>query len=198
MSNCYSIVPRTMLIRTTGFNLYLILIAALLPGLGCRSPESKQKSAEKKILSTLRVHLEDRPDPMGRTETAEVYRASPVTFTIDKAPFLSEAFVKEAKVTDVMGGFALEVQFDRQGSWLLEQYTSANRTKHLVIFSQFVNPGEEKINQGRWLAAPQISNHITDGLLIFTPDATRDEAKRIALGLNHVAEKLSTGKEPKF
>lgn len=198
MANCYSIVPRTMLIRSYGFNFYLILLVVLLQGTGCKSPESKQKSIEKKVLSTLRVHLEARPDPMGRTETVEVYRASPVKFTIDKAPFLSEASVKEAKVIDVTGGFALQIQFDRQGGLLLEQYTSANRTKHLVIASQFANPGEEKINHGRWLAAPQIKTHITDGLLIFTPDATREEAKRIALGLNHVAKKLATGEEVKF
>jgi preprotein translocase subunit SecD len=187
-----------MLIRGNGFNLYLILALVLVTAAGCKSPESKKKSLEKKVLSTLRVHLEARPDPMGRTETADVYRASPIKFTIDKEPFLTEASVKEAKVTEVTGGFALQIQFDRQGGLLLEQYTSANRTKHLIISSQFVNPGEEKINQGRWLAAPQIKTHITDGLLIFTPDATKEEAQRIALGLNHVAEKLSTGQEVKW
>lgn len=183
-----------MLIRSNGFNFYLaaVLLLTLMPG--CKTAESK----EKKIMSTLRLHLEARPDPLGRTETAEVYRQSPVRFTIDKAPFLSEGNVKEAKVIDVTGGFALQVQFDRQGSWLLEQYTAGNRTKHIVVASQFYEPGEEKINTGRFLAAPQINNHITDGLFIFTPDATRPEAERIALGLNHVAKKLETGKEVKF
>ena len=187
-----------MLIRFVGFNLYLFLALAVGLSTGCRSPESHTKSVEKKVLSTLRVHLEARPDPMGRTETADVYRDSPTRFTIEKAPFLTEANVKEAKVTDVTGGFALQIQLDRQGSWLLEQYTSGNPHKHLVIASQFVAPGEEKINLGRWLAAPEIRNHITDGLLIFTPDATREEAERIALGLNHVAKTLATGEDVKF
>jgi hypothetical protein len=187
-----------MLIRGYGFNLYLILLLALGLTASCKSPESKARSREKKLLSTFRVHLEAKPDPMGRTEVAEVYRDNPVRFTIDKAPFLTEANVKEAKVTDVMGGFALQIQLDRQGSWLLEQYTSANRTKHLLIASQFAPPGEEKIGKGRWLAAPQIRNHISDGLLIFTPDATREETKRIAIGLNNVSAKLATGKEVKF
>jgi preprotein translocase subunit SecD len=187
-----------MLIRRNGFNLYLVI--ALMVGLaaGCRSPEGKAKSKEKKLLSTFRLHLETKTDPMGRTETAEVYRDNPVKFTIDKAPFLTEGSVKEATVTEVPGGFALQIQFDRQRSWLLEQYTSANRTKHLLIFSQFFAPGEDKLNKGRWLSAPQIRNHITDGLLIFTPDATKEEAQRFAIGLNHVAEKLSTGKEVKW
>jgi preprotein translocase subunit SecD len=183
-----------MRICSHGFNLYLM--AVLVCGLvgGCKTADGK----DKKILSTLRLHLESKADPMGRSETADVYRQSPVQFTIDKAPFLSEAQVKEAKVIDVTGGFALQVQFDRQGSWLLEQYTAANRTKHILVFSQFVGPLEEKLNKGRWLAAPQINNHITDGLFAFTPDATREEAERIALGLNNVAKRLATGKEVKF
>lgn len=184
-----------MLIRRNGFNLYLVLALALGLAAGCTSTGSK----EKKVLSTLRLHLEARPDPIGaRTETVEVYRGTPVRFTMDKQPFLTEATVKEAKVIDVTGGFALQIQFDRQGSWLLEQYTSANRTRHIIVASQFVGPGEEKINQGRFLAAPQIQTHITDGVFIFTPDATKEEAERIALGLNHVAAKLATGQEVKW
>ena len=183
-----------MLIRSNGFNLYLVIALMLGLGAGCKTADNK----DKKLLSTIRLHLEARPDPMGRTQTAEVYRLNPINFTIEKAPFLSEAQVKEAKVVDVTGGFAIQIQFDRQGTWLLEQYTSANRTKHILIASQFVEPGEEKINQGRWLAAPKINNHITDGLFIFTPDATREESERIALGLNNVAKKLATGEEVKF
>ena len=183
-----------MLVRGNGFNLYLTLAVLLASMVGCKTPHSE----DRKVLSTLRLHLETRPDPMGRTEVAEVYRGSPVKFSIDKAPFLTEASVQDAKVIDVTGGFALQIQFDRQGSWLLEQYTSANRTKHIVVVSQFVEPGEDKLNKGRSLAAPQINNHITDGLFIFSPDASREEAERIALGLNHVAERLQTGKEVKL
>ncbi len=183
-----------MMIDGHRFNLYLIFALTLGIACGCKSADGQQK----KVLGTLRLHQETNPDPMGRTETAEVYRSSPIKFTVDKAPFLSEANVKEAKVIDVMGGFALQIQFDRQGSWLLEQYTSANRNKHILISSQFFGPAEEKLNKGRWLAAPQTQTHITDGRFVFTPDATREEAERIALGLNHVAQKLATGKEVKW
>lgn len=182
-----------MLIRPIRFNLYLAVALFLAIACGCKTSQNK----DKKIFSTLRLHLEAKADPMGRTESVEVYRETPVRFTIEKSPFLTEASVKEAKVIDVTGGFALQVQFDRQGSWLLEQYTSANRTKHILVASQFMEPGEEKLNGARWLAAPQINNHITDGLFIFTPDASREEAERIALGLNHIAKKLETGKELK-
>lgn len=187
-----------MKIRANRFNLYLIVLLGLVVIVaGCRSPQSKEKSKEKKLLSTLRLHRELPPDPLGRTEKAEVDRQSPVQFTVEKEPFLTEARVKQAKVIDVEGGFALQIQFDRQGSWLLEQYT-AQPNKHILVLSQFCNPGEDKINAGRWLAAPMFQTHITDGLFIFTPDATREEAQRIAIGLNNVAKKLETGDEPTF
>jgi preprotein translocase subunit SecD len=176
------------------FNIYLILVPLFAMALGCKSTEDNDRN----VLSSLRLHIEAKADQFDRTETVEVDRDSPIKFTVEKVPFLSEKSVKEAKVIDVTGGFELQIEFDHEGGWLLEQYTSANRTKHIVIFSQFANRGEEKINNGRWLAAPQIQKHISDGVFIFTPDATREESERIALGLNHVAKRLATGKEIKW
>jgi preprotein translocase subunit SecD len=179
-----------MIIRAGRFNIYLfaVLTAVLLSG--CHSADSKKK----KYLSTLRIHAEMNPDPMGKTERIQVFRAQPYWLTVNKEPFITEVYVKEARVVDVLGGFAVHIQLDQRGSWLLEQYTASMRGKHLAIFSQFVNPGEEKLNQGRWLSAPLIKTHITDGLLVFTPDATRQEAEQLTLGLGNVAKKLGTGK----
>ncbi|HWX20453.1 MAG TPA: hypothetical protein VN578_11185 [Candidatus Binatia bacterium] len=178
-----------MRIRWDRFNIYLLLVIATGLICGCHTAEGKRK----KQLATLRLYQEANPDPMGRTEEVTVHRDPVVKLTINKAPFLTEALVKEAKVVDTVGGFALSVQFNRQGSWLLEQYTAAGRGKHIALFSQFVNRGEDKLNAGRWLGAPKIATHITDGLLIFTPDATREETEQIALGLNHVAKKVQSG-----
>ena len=122
--------------------------------------------------------------------TANISRANPVMVNVQKSPFLTEASVKEAKVVEVIGGFALRLKFDRQGGWLLEQYSTANLGKHVAIFSEFASPSDEKLNQGRWLAAPRINQRITDGTLAFTPDATRAEAEQIVVGLNNVAKKL--------
>lgn len=175
-----------MIIHWKRFNIYLL--AAVIAGLvcGCHSTEGKRK----KRVSTLRVHMEMKADPMGRTQEVEIYRAQPFAITIDKNPFLTEAEVKEARVITVLGGYAMQIQFTRQGTWLLEQYTAALRGKHIAIFSQFCPPPDEKLNKGRWLAAPMIQTHITDGILVFTPDATREEAEEITMGLNNVAKKL--------
>jgi hypothetical protein len=67
------------------------------------------------------------------------------------------------------------------GGWLLEQYTTANKGKHLAISAEF--------GEMRWLAAPKITQRLGEGRLVFTPDATREEAERIVDGVNRVAKR---------
>lgn len=176
-----------MTIRWERFNIYLAgaLLVAIATACGCRSAEERQ---QRKLLSTLRLHLEASRDGTQADEAVPVYRAKPAWVRITKNPFLTEANVSEAAVVDAVGGFALRIQFDREGKALLNQYTAINRGRKMAIFSQF---GSE-LKDSRWLAAPVISRHITDGVLVFTPDATRAEAAEIALGLNNVSRKART------
>jgi hypothetical protein len=180
--------------RLDWFNIYFVGILAVVIICGCHTAEGKRK----KLLSTFHLHEEVNRDPGGRSQVVPIYRARPFKLTVSTTPFLSENMVKSAKVVDVLGGFALEVDFDRRGTWLFEQYTAASRGKHIAVFSQFANPGEDKINEGRWLAAPKIEAPITNGVFMFTPDASREECESIARGLNNVAKKLETGKDPRF
>jgi hypothetical protein len=182
-----SIVSCTMKSCRKRFNVYLVL--GLGAGLlaACHSTDTKMK---KEALSTFRVYIEARRDAAERSQNVTVGRSHPVSFSVEKDPFLSERNIKEAKVVNEVGGFAIQVQFDRQGTWLFEQYTTANKGKHLAILSQFPTPPDENLNEGRWLAAPRISNNVTNGLLSFTPDTTREEAEQIVLGLTHVAKHL--------
>ena len=176
------------------FNINLALVFLVGWVSGCAS----DKHHDSHVVSTFRLYQEVKSDPLGSTEEASVFREHPIKLTVNKEPFLTEKMVKGAKVVDDLGGFALSIQLDQEGSWLLEQYSAANKGRHLLVFSQFVNPGEKNINAGRWLAAPRIQNHITDGRLTFTPDASRAEAEQIALGLNNVAKDLGTGEETKW
>src|SRR5437016_7983103 len=170
-----------MIVRWTRFNMYLCAACATALFCGCQTPESKHK----KQLSTLRLHLEVNPDATARNQVVPVYRENPVSITVEKSFFLSEVNITEAKVVDAVGGFEIRLQFDREGTWLLEQYSTANLGRRVVIFSQF---GED-LKQTRWLAAPKLSRRITDGFFTFTPDASREEAEDIVLGLNNVAKK---------
>jgi len=160
------------------FNIYLAL-AILLGGVcGC------QTNPQEKVVGALRVHIEVDPDSAGTSQTISVLRSDPVLVTIKSEPILTEANIVSAKVMDATGGFAIEIKFDENGAWLLEQYSAANPGRHFVIFGQW----GDKVANGRWLAAPIITRRISDCRLAFTPDCSREEADQLVLGLNNGAK----------
>ena len=171
-----------MVVRLKRFNIYLLLAVAACCFSGCFGPEH----AKKKLAATLSVHLETSHQAGARAETISIFRNSPIEMFVEREAFLSEAFITEAKVISVMDGFAVTVQFDHRGSMLLEQYSAGNRGRHLAVRARF---GKD-LDQTRWLAAPLIAGKMANGVLTFTPDATREEADQIVLGLNNVAKKI--------
>jgi hypothetical protein len=160
------------------FNTYLLLLAALTPG--CLSTDKKNKE-----LSTFRIHIETNPDDTARNVPVSIGRSEPFVVNVEKAPFITEAHVENASLVDSLGGFQIMVQLNQQGTWLLEQYSLAAREKHAAIFSNF--------GQSRWLGAPKLSRKISDGVIVFTPDATREEAERIVRGLNNMVKQIKKG-----
>jgi len=175
-----------MVIAAKGFNTYLRMTLMLALFAGCQSPEKRASNR----LSTLNVHLETTHELPDHEQVVSVSREHPFTLNVQKSPFLTQNDIEQASVVDAVGGFALRLQFDHQGTWLLEQSSAGNIGKHFAIFSQFANPLDEKHDEARWLAAPRINHRIHDGVLIFTPDASREEAEQIAQGLNNLAKKL--------
>jgi preprotein translocase subunit SecD len=170
--------------RSVWFNTYLVLLIVALAG-GCKSTDSadksKEKKPDKKEATTLGFHPEENQDGTGHSSAVQVSRNQPFTVNVRKSPILTELNVQKASVIDVLGGFQIMIQFDRQGTWILEQYSVADRGKRLAVFSQF--------GQARWLAAPVLERRIADGVLVFTPDASHEEAERIVRGLNNIAKK---------
>ena len=175
-----------MVIASKVFNTYLLVLLLLSLVAGCQSPEKKAKSR----LAALNVHLESR-DFADREERVSISRDHPFTITVQKSAFLTHNDVANAKVVEVVGGFAISLQFTHAAASLLNQYSSNYPGKHLAIFCEFPSPTRKDINEGRWLAAPRINRRISDGILVFTPDASREEADQIVLGLNNVAKKLN-------
>lgn len=165
-----------MKINFIRFNIVLLSFLLAL-STGCQS-------MKKKNASTFRIHIEASDhDPTGRTMPIEVGRDGMIQMYVEKQPFLDEGHVAKASVVRAMGAFQIMVEFNRQGTWVLEQYTTASRGRRMAIFTGF---GKET----RWLAAPRITKTIKDGVLVFTADATMEEAQRIVKGLNDVAKKL--------
>jgi preprotein translocase subunit SecD len=169
--------------NTRQFNLFLALMALAML-CGC------QTNKKDKEVSTLRVYIEaNSNDPATSQKVSLPPRGDPVLITIEKEPILTQANLIQARVTDAHGGIALQIQFDESSALVLEQYTAGNPGKHYVIAGQW---GEKLVN-GRWLAAPLITHRIADGILSFTTDMSREEADRLALGLNNVAKKIHKG-----
>jgi len=163
--------------RSRQFNIYLTLAAAV--GLLCSCNTNKPHGQ----VSALRVHIEANPDTAGTTEEVSIIRADPVLVTVTKLPILTEANIVAARIIDAPGGFAINVHFDETGTWILEQYSTANTGRHLAIFGQW----GEKLAEGRWLAAPLITHRIANGAFAFTPDMSRPEAEQFIIGLSNSA-----------
>ena len=165
------------------FNLYLLL---LLVACGCSL--FHKKKVEK--VAAIRIHVEVPVSVPGKSQPIQVLRSQPVVVIVGDEPVLTERNLIAATLLETPGGFAIRMKFDETGSWMLEQATAGNPGKHLVIFAQW----GVTISEGRWLAAPLISRRIPDGMLTFTPDATREEALKLVEGLNHTAKIENTGK----
>jgi hypothetical protein len=172
-----------MTIRWPRFNLYLRLALVLPLAGGCLSPESLAKRRPAKIS----IHLETHPDGTNLNEAVPIYRKEPVMVTVERIPFLNELNVSEAMVINVVGGFALRLQMDRQGIRLLEEKSAASAGRRFAIYCKF----GPNLETARWLAAPVISGRISDGVLVFTPDATREEAEEIAQALSNVGREVT-------
>jgi preprotein translocase subunit SecD len=169
------------------FNLFLSLALLLVPLCGCSMLGLKQNQPT----AAMRVHIElasDATAAPGTAQTVSVLRSSPVSVTIDKDPVLTEANLVAAKLISTPDAPAIEVRFDENGTWILEQYSASNPGRHFVIFGQW----GKKLKDGRWLAAPLITRRINDGILSFTPDMTRDEANQFVLGLKNAIKQFQS------
>lgn len=164
-------------------NLGLVTLAMLC---GCNTTRTNREPENpKKQLTALRVHVETTPASSTKGIEVPIFRARPVLVAIEKDAFLTEANVLAAAVQEQADGlFQIEIQLNRQGTWLLEKYSVSHRGRRIAIWCQFPEP--------RWLAAPVMTKVISNGRLVFTPDATREEAERIVRGLNNMARKLKT------
>jgi hypothetical protein len=178
-----------MKIRYLRFNLYLcvalLLTAAVV--IGCQTEARKRKHQP----SMLSIHVQNPPDRTNMSERVPIYRAHPYMINVDKEPILTQIDIIKAEVIDVVGGFAIRLQFSRDGTLLLEENSVSHAGQRFAIYCEF----GEQLKEKRWLAAPIVSRHITDGVLVFTPDATREEADQLVLGLNNVGREVKKADE---
>ena len=172
-----------MMVWTRRFNLYLALVAALALLCGCqmfRRQRSRRRFA--------RPHPGKSRFPRHKPDHFRGARRSGAGHHRARSHFDgSQPCGRQGH--QYPGGFAIEIQFDENGTWLLEQYSAANPGGHFAIFGQW----GDKLANGRWLAAPLITRRIADGVLAFTPDCSRAEADQLVPGLNNVASQKPQG-----
>ncbi len=85
------------------------------------------------------------------------------------------------------GLFSIRLKFNWEGTAILDSFTSSNPGRRIAIMGDFGGK--------RWLASPLIRQRISNGVLTFTPDATREEADKIVRGLNNVAREVKKGEK---
>jgi hypothetical protein len=172
---------KTRLVR---FNINLLLFLGLAwGGWGCGHTKTKEKEAAKKGFNDLNLHLEVNADGSDRNGTVMVGRQTPFPVNVEKVACIDTTQLgKVSLVDDEVGGFKMMLQFNREGTGLLQQCTVAFKGRHLAVFAE--------LDDFRWIAAPLITKTISDGVFTFTPDATREEADKLALGLNKTIKKI--------
>jgi hypothetical protein len=159
--------------QTILFN--IILLLGLVAG--CQTADNQKE------FTTITFHLEANPDGGWNSTAVPIYRENPIPINVEKSPFLDNRDVARADVVEEAGGFSLQIVFNRHGTLLLETTTRSNPGRRIAIKCQFP--------ESRWLAAPQVNYPISNGVLTFTPDASREETERIVRGLNNTAARLN-------
>jgi hypothetical protein len=123
------------------FNIYLALASVLLAS-GCASYREKSRFS-KEEQSTIRLYLEGNHADVASTGTVLVTRDR-FPMTVEREPSLTEADLSKAIMVNdpgPNGGCSIELVFNEHGSLMLDMLTTANKGRHLVVFSQFPHPG---------------------------------------------------------
>ena len=186
-----------MRIQRGAFNLFFGLCMALWMT-GCATgsdgakkkadPDAAPKDAKpEKQASSLRLHMETSSGGVGSGKV-QVLRTNTLTFTVERSPFVDEGFIEEARVGEGIGGHMIYVRYNSQGAMRLQMWTASNPGRHVAVWAKWT--------EARWIAAPIPPKPLEDGVIVFTPDASREEADRIVRGLNNVAIKLGNQQKP--
>ena len=168
-----------------GFNIYLLVLALGL-GAGCRTTgdPSPPGAKKKKEFCLLRFFVEVNPDATGRNQIVSIFQENPTPVCVEKMPVLTEEDIEEVSVLDQVGGFSLSVKFNDRGTRILEMTTGSHPGKRLAVFAEY--SVKSKAVESLWLAAPRITHRLANGVLVFTPDATREQADRIVEGMTNL------------
>jgi len=196
--------------RRGSFNLFLGLATLILCwGVHGATPEEKKlakeleqkKKLEAKQMAQIRVYREvtdfsGRASELGTlgVNKATVGRTDPVEMTVQREAVLDERDVKRATLVEQRDqSFSIAVEFVERGSMVLHMNSVAAKGQRLVIAARW-SDGTNVFN--RWIAAPLQRRALDQGVIVFTPDMSREESVVFVRGLNNVAVKLENQAKP--
>lgn len=188
-----------MSIHRRAFNLFFGMGLALLLAAGTQGADTPKKSKDnadkkpkdaspEKQASSIRLHMEAGSGGVGSGKI-QVLRTNTLTLTVERSPFVDEGFIEEARVVEGIGGHMISIRYNSQGALRLQMWTASNPGRHVAVWAKWT--------EARWIAAPIPPKPLEDGVIVFTPDATREESERIVRGLNNIAIKLGNQEKPK-
>jgi len=168
--------------RSGRFNFYLAIVASGLLFAGCQSEKSKRD----KEATMFQLHMETGPNAGRGSLMVNIGRTNQqFSIYVEMDSFIGGDYLDEANLIDSAdGNFAIRLKFDTRGAMILQSKTSSNPGRRVAVECSF---GKEE-GQHRWIAAPIVRRPITDGIFIFTPQVTHEEAERIVRGLNNIAK----------
>lgn len=149
-----------------------LLIVALLPVVGCQSKPPKNAA-------TLSMHLPaGRGLPESRRTTVALMSPA-ISLDVNRIPVLREADLDTVELKGEGDNFLMRLVFGIHGTIELDRVSNNNRGELIVIFINNIP-----------VAAPQLKHRIVDGVFEFTPNLSREEAQKLADGLNAMVKYL--------
>jgi preprotein translocase subunit SecD len=127
---------------------------------------------------TVRIHEQvDATAPEGHWREAKIPKTE-LTLRVDLYPVLTERDVKMAEPFETSAGLGVMLYFDAHGMFALEELTTRDRGRYLVVF----------LND-RPVAARLIEQRLVHGQFLLQGDFSDDEARKLIDDLNHMARK---------
>jgi hypothetical protein len=124
------------------FNIFFALASVFL-ATGCSTFDPTHSKKEQ---TTLRLYLEGPHGDFAHIGKVLVTRNKD-PFYVERQEFLDEADITKAVLVDDPSGdgtFSIQVAFNEHGMLILDMITTANKGKHIIVFSQFPIPGQKQ------------------------------------------------------
>ena len=127
--------------------------------------------------ASLGIHEESNPSlPAETIRTVEIPHTG-VKLTISPFPARTEKDVQSAELYDTAGGKAIFLRFDPHGTIVLDEMTTRDRSRYLVIVLN-------KRPVGSWL----VDQRITNGQFLVEGDFTDEEARKAVEAINKLSK----------